>query len=148
ASHRPDDGAPLVKIPEWLLARLTQSPAEGGAKNRRSLSAKICQGSRNATLTSLAGAMRRRGMSEAAIVAALCAENEERCEPSLDIEEVRAIAASVARYEPHVEASRAETSGTLPVIDIANAQFREKVSRAIDAMHVANGRNQEPRFFQ
>jgi Bifunctional DNA primase/polymerase, N-terminal/AAA domain/Primase C terminal 1 (PriCT-1) len=57
---------------------------------------------RNVTLTSLAGTMRRRGMSEAAIVAALQVENHHRCVPSLPDREVGRIAASVSRYPPSV----------------------------------------------
>jgi hypothetical protein len=55
---------------------------------------------RNTTLTSLAGTMRRRGMGEDAIYAALQAENTARCIPPLDDEEIRIIAHSVSRYEP------------------------------------------------
>jgi putative DNA primase/helicase len=53
---------------------------------------------RNNFLTSLAGTMRRRGMSEAAMDAALQAENISRFQPPLDQSEVCAIAKSVARY--------------------------------------------------
>lgn len=56
-------------------------------------------GGRNDTLTSMAGTMRRRGMSVAAITAALLAENT-RCAIPLDESEVRTIARSVGRYEP------------------------------------------------
>ncbi len=54
---------------------------------------------RNITLTSLAGSMRRRGMSPEAILAALRVENA-KCAPPLGDEELRRIAASVGRYEP------------------------------------------------
>jgi hypothetical protein len=66
----------------------------------------IQQGSRNAHLTSLAGAMRRRGMAEASIGAGLLAENEQRCRPPLPDADVRRIAKSVGRYpsEPSSEA--------------------------------------------
>jgi len=60
----------------------------------------IPDGNRNTHLTSLAGTMRRRGMSEEAIAAALQAENEVRCAPALSATEVRDIARSVSRYEP------------------------------------------------
>ncbi len=52
----------------------------------------IPEGQRNTTLASLAGSMRRRRASEATIVAALRAENEERCCPPLDDAEVLQIA--------------------------------------------------------
>jgi hypothetical protein len=61
----------------------------------------ILEGHRNNTLTSLAGTMRRRGMTISEIFAALSVVNRERCVPPLDEEEVRQIAANVARYEPH-----------------------------------------------
>jgi len=60
----------------------------------------ICEGGRNAHLASLAGTMRRRGMGQAAIDAALQAENAAKCQPPLPDAEVRAIAASVSRYAP------------------------------------------------
>ena len=60
----------------------------------------IPAGSRNAHLTSLAGAMRKRGMSEAAIAAALVTENVARCRPPLPDVEVQRIATSVGRYAP------------------------------------------------
>lgn len=60
----------------------------------------IPEGSRNATLASLAGTMRRRGLSPDAIAAALLTENATRCRPPLDDDEVRRIAESVGRYPP------------------------------------------------
>jgi len=50
-------------------------------------------------MTSLAGTMRRRGASEAAILAALVEENT-RCDPPLDLAELKGIARSMARYQP------------------------------------------------
>lgn len=58
----------------------------------------IPESSRNNTLTSLAGTMRKRGMSESAISAALQAENIANCKPPLDPAEVSAIATSIMRY--------------------------------------------------
>ena len=58
----------------------------------------IPEGHRNATLMSLAGGMRRQGMGEKAIRAALLAVNEQRCRPPLSEAEVFAIARSVIRY--------------------------------------------------
>ena len=62
----------------------------------------IPQGARNSALASLAGVMRRVGMSEPAITAALLSDNRERCYPPLDEREVMAIAKSVSRYPPEV----------------------------------------------
>ncbi len=60
----------------------------------------IPAGHRNATLARLGGAMRRVGMSQAEILAALARANEDRCNPPLKDREVERIAASIARYEP------------------------------------------------
>jgi hypothetical protein len=55
---------------------------------------------RNVMLTSLAGTMRRRGMGYEAILAALQAENDAKCVPPLDQDELEVIAGSVSKYEP------------------------------------------------
>jgi len=65
----------------------------------------IIEGSRNGTLASLAGSMRRRGMTEDAILAALRVDNAARCNPPLDDSEVQSIAHSVAQYAPDETAS-------------------------------------------
>ncbi len=62
--------------------------------------AKIRLHSRNRTLASMAGTMRKRGMGETAIRAALLATNAEQCEPPLEEAEVRRIAASIGQYPP------------------------------------------------
>ena len=59
----------------------------------------IPEGQRNSTLASLAGMMRNKGMSREAIEAALMVENENRCDPPLDDDEVASIAESISRYE-------------------------------------------------
>jgi putative DNA primase/helicase len=72
--------------------------------------------------------MRRRGASEAAILAALRAVNREQCRPPLDDAEVRKIAASVARYEPEREPVQKltpqpdEPSRSYHLSDLGNAQ--------------------------
>jgi len=60
---------------------------------------KILDGKRNASLASLAGTMRHRGMSQEAIEAALLAENR-KCSPPLPEAEVLSIARSISRYAP------------------------------------------------
>jgi putative DNA primase/helicase len=67
----------------------------------------IPQGQRNSHLTSVAGGLRGRGLSQAAMLAALKAENVAKCNPPLDEAEVEKIAASVARY-PHTTPAKSE----------------------------------------
>jgi hypothetical protein len=88
----------LAQLPAAWVSAL----AEHASKPAVTVAARIETGSRNATLTSLAGTMRRRGMTEAAIRAALHETNKVSCDPPLDDREVNAIAKSVARYEPAV----------------------------------------------
>lgn len=67
-------------------------------------------GTRDNTLMSLAGGMRRRGMTTQSIYAALVEENNLRCDPPLDDEEVRRIANSVSRYDSDANASQPQYS--------------------------------------
>jgi len=92
----PPDDLDVQDSPGWLLEihrvgdTRTKAPA---------LPPRVAEGTRNATLASLAGSMRRRGASEASIMAALQVENDDRCDPPLPLEQLQAIAKSVARYE-------------------------------------------------
>jgi hypothetical protein len=81
-----------------------QPPSPPSATSGR----EICAGRRNATLTSLAGSMRRRGMTPTEIAQALCAVNRERCRPPLSEAEVREIAESIGRYAPADDSIRRE----------------------------------------
>src|SRR5439155_10289748 len=92
----PELQALWMGTPEPTIAR----PARLGTQADDDGQKKILKGNRNARLTSLAGTMRRRGMGEAAIAAALLETNAAQCEPPLDEAEVRRIATSVARYQP------------------------------------------------
>jgi putative DNA primase/helicase len=78
--------------------RLIERPRRNGTAGP--VGEKIPSGQRNKELTSVGGSMRRRGMGEEEIFAALVVTNRTRCEPPLEEEEVRNIARSVARYEP------------------------------------------------
>jgi putative DNA primase/helicase len=87
----------LGELPDWLLKRMVPN---GARKQTAPLPAVLKEGTRNSWLASGAGTMRRRGFSEAAIVAALRAENRARCTPPLDETEVDKIARSIGRYDP------------------------------------------------
>lgn len=62
--------------------------------------ADIVEGGRNHYLTKLGGSLRRLGLDEEAIGAALLAHNDVTCSPPLPEHEVATIARSVARYAP------------------------------------------------
>jgi Bifunctional DNA primase/polymerase, N-terminal/Primase C terminal 1 (PriCT-1) len=92
----------LPKLPEELKQRLREERAPGGQVRcgAGSVGGEIPDGNRNDTLASLAGTMRRRGMGEAEIFAALEVTNRLRCKPPIPVEEVQRIVQSVTRYEP------------------------------------------------
>jgi len=60
----------------------------------------IPAGQRNHSLASIGGTLRRIGLGEPEILAAISATNSARCTPPLEAGEVEQIAASVARYDP------------------------------------------------
>jgi hypothetical protein len=88
---------PAAALPAWIPAELERTPA---ANTSRGTAGAVLAGARNATLTTLAGVMRRRGLDGVAIAAALQAHNAAHCTPPLEPREVDAIARSVERYEP------------------------------------------------
>ena len=94
----------LPRLPEELKRKLREELREERTGGRcdiaGSVDGEIPNGNRNGTLASLAGTMRRRGMGEAEIFAALEVTNRLRCKPPLPVEEVRKIVQSVSRYEP------------------------------------------------
>lgn len=103
---------PISEIPGWFFEVLQRRSRANGAsaaifdpqealpKHERE---EFAQGSRNDALASMAGALRRQGLSAEALFAALQQVNQEKCKPPLPDKEVRAIARSVARYEPAEE---------------------------------------------
>jgi hypothetical protein len=87
----------LADPPAWLVK---QARLRGRRMQAEDVGETISNGSRNKTLLSIAGTLRRRGLDEAAIAAALLGINDTKCETPLGEDEVRKIAQSAARYEP------------------------------------------------
>jgi Protein of unknown function (DUF3631)/Bifunctional DNA primase/polymerase, N-terminal/Primase C terminal 1 (PriCT-1) len=93
--------------PGWLLEMITTRAKHTGPRFAGGDEI-IPEGRRNTTLTTLAGAMRRQGMTPQAIEAALLAENAGRCRPPLPESEVQEIARSVSRYTPTLKPRNCE----------------------------------------
>lgn len=88
----------LADAPAWLLKILVEEkPIQQIVTTSEGA---YISGQRNNALTSLAGTMRRKNMSEDAIFLAINAENLNRCIPPLPESEVRLIVSSVMRYDP------------------------------------------------
>jgi hypothetical protein len=85
----------IADAPAWILAASRPAGPLSDAPGAR-----IPDGTRNATLTRLAGAMRHQGMTSNELHVALAAVNAARVVPPLSDNEVRAIAESVGRYAP------------------------------------------------
>ena len=100
----PDDMDP-APLPEPLV-RLLTTPSPRATANTTGGNGgdggggRISQGQRNDTLYRDGCAMRRRGLSESAILAALSVTNRERCDPPIESEEVAGIAHSAAQHKP------------------------------------------------
>jgi putative DNA primase/helicase len=97
----PGEIEPAV-APAWVVALMrADGPVKGKGAARTTPLADgelIPERKRNSTLTSLAGTMRRRGLTAEEMLPTLLAVNQRRCDPPLQDAEVEAIAASVARY--------------------------------------------------
>jgi putative DNA primase/helicase len=91
------DEAELAEPPTWLTEQVR---LRGRRMRAEDVGETISNGARNKTLFSIAGTLRRRGLDEAAIAAALRGINATKCETPLDEAEVRKIAKSAARYDP------------------------------------------------
>lgn len=100
-------GTTLAEFPEALLERLRPKGAVFEA------AAEVAQGSRNNYLASMAGALRRKGLSPAAIHAAISTANKESCKPPLKDGDVERIAKSIGRYPP-ADPIEIRTNGSIP----------------------------------
>jgi hypothetical protein len=95
---RPPEKVELADPPEWLFEILEEQLRFGTAPEVEEI---IPKGKRRQALLSVAGTMRRRGLSGAEILPALAKLNE-RCRPPLARREIEEIAADVGRrYQPH-----------------------------------------------
>lgn len=116
----------LADVPEWLVELLGMqkniTPAEA-------VSDVITEGARNNVLASLAGTMRRRGMSQEAIGAALEAENQVKCKPPLDQAEVVDIVTSICRYAP---AEVPKKTGGRKVMDLSQVLVKPDIHNKVE----------------
>lgn len=128
AAFNPDI-CPLADLPEaWAAAMLGSQQTRAATPAVTAVDGVISEGQRNATLASRAGMMRRVGMSEAVIEAALIVVNAEQCVPPLGKDEVRQIAHSIGRYPPAANFAVLPTPAEVPPLtELANArQFADR----------------------
>lgn len=129
----PQPSTPPVPMPEWLIRLATKTDNPQVEVVQQQDGQTIKSGSRDMTLASLAGTMRKRGMDHEAILAALKVENQQKCQPPLPDKDVERIAKSITRYDPgelpvfveKLEAIKARepkdaTAGILEFIELIN----------------------------
>jgi len=116
------DDNEIAPAPDWLINLATKKRLE--AWQTSSDSELIPEGERNSRLTSIAGSMRRQGMAQKAIEAALQDVNKRQCSPPLPDDEVTRIAQSVTRYEPELSSkqSKKTTGRCFNLTDLGNAE--------------------------
>jgi putative DNA primase/helicase len=132
----------IPEAPSWLLDYLEPlSKKSKGAERIEKVTDTIPEHARNNTLTSIAGAMRRRGLSKAAILFALRETNRERCSPPLPEHDLEVVAKSVSKYEPaknetgRTQIPFAESGGSPPTNDHVEESWSEIISvRASDVV--------------
>jgi hypothetical protein len=82
--------------PVWLI-ELIMKNGNAAAASAKGVPGSIVAGERNSTLTSFAGTLRNRGLSEAEILDHLRLLNIQRCKPILPDAELKTIAASIGK---------------------------------------------------
>lgn len=97
-AHDPDN-TEIAELPIWLYDIL--KAGRGGKHNKRFEAPDTVQeGGRNGTMFRMAASLRAKGLSEAAITAAVWEENQLRCKPPLTRREIETICGSVGKYLP------------------------------------------------
>jgi putative DNA primase/helicase len=99
AASNPLDGTVIVAAPSWLTELIEAAHRRQGDRHqtagRSSVAEVVTEGSRNTTLTSYAGKLRRVGANEEDIYQCLITRNHAICRPPLPDHEVRTIAKSI-----------------------------------------------------
>jgi len=91
---------PIAEAPQWLLELLHSRDGSTGKQGPSVIPQKIPHGTQHATLVSLAGMMRRMGLSAEEIAPTLQFVNEKRCEQPGAPANIAKIAESMMRYRP------------------------------------------------
>jgi|TARA_Y100000296_G_scaffold78689_1_gene101756 hypothetical protein len=128
----------MAGSPEWLLG-LTKAIDKAPAP---AVDGKINDGERSVTLASLAGSMRRRGMTQEEITTAMLLVNKNRCNPPLPDDVVIALSGSISNYDPaectkekiesNIEINSPKTQSALEILDKRDQKIATGEYRCID----------------
>jgi hypothetical protein len=89
----------IASAPNWIVKRIRNGAERQQQSRTEDAGEKWSEGVRHKKLMSLAGGLRRKGMTADEIATVLMAANWAHCEPPLDDSEVAGIAKSAGRYE-------------------------------------------------
>lgn len=92
----------LAEPPKWLSEQLNEINNKFKYTSTNIINGKIREGERNNTLTSYAGSLRRKGLSQETILKELININKKKCDPPLPTQEVEKICKSISRYKPAI----------------------------------------------
>jgi hypothetical protein len=124
----------IADLPDELLVE--PEPRHPGSRQREATTVgvddgePIPDGERNLTLTSIGGRKRAQGLGHQELEDYLLAVNAERCTPPLEEDEVRRIAASVARYEAG-DASAGPSPRVRAALSLLRAAAAERPKRGM-----------------
>ena len=104
---------------------------------------KIPDGKRNVTIHKTACALQAKGLSDASILAACIAENNAKCDPPLDDEEVAKIVESALRYDKGVTINK--PTNPVQLLTVTDSKGNEKVRQC--AENVARVILNDPKLF-
>jgi hypothetical protein len=130
---------PLADMPEWMIELLRERHVSEPVEYK-STEGKITSGGRNDALFRMAGALRRKGLNDDEIFAALMPYNARRCEPPLPDDEVMLLSKSASRYQPQDEPKvQKPLPSSWDVIDQLEADIieRQRNPRDVWGIHYA-----------
>ena len=133
AGHMPHE-TPLAPLPDLWRDFILSKQSERSEK--KEVPETIQEGERNDTLFRTGCSLREKGLTEAEIYASLSEMNKGRCDPPLREDELRAIAASAARYE------RGSPKGTIRDSRPASSSQFLSCFKTLDTIE-----EEEPRWF-
>lgn len=118
-----DGDAPIVDAPPHLIEL-----ARGGKRIKPAAhsnnNAGVAEGGRNDTLFRMACGLRAKALSPEAILAAVHAENNARCKPPLEADEVERIVQSAMRYDPGSDHPETELGNARRLVDVMDGNVR------------------------
>jgi hypothetical protein len=127
----------IADAPPWLLEKLATPVLSEPRAIETADGPKVIEGGRNDTLFKAACAMRRHGLDDDAIYAALSIRNAKDCAPPLPDKDVRTIAKSATRYTPEDTPTAKPTATHTAYSGDMGALFADVVLRKEDVEKMA-----------